>query len=135
MRFDTLRCALVGTLLSFVSVTSGCDKKDAPTPPAAEGATAEAGKTPEEKPREKAAVKATGITMKLTVNGAESTLVLNDAILAARAEDAGPGIFSCTGAIRRVTLSDFSIGDDPAKKGELFSAGAEPTVSSSLSPT
>ena len=65
--------------------------------------------------------------MTLTVNGKTTTLELSNSIVAARPPESGLAAWACVPATGTARVVDFSIGDDPARKGELFVAAVERT--------
>lgn len=88
-----------------------------PTPASAAPAPSERAKLPE----------ATGVALTLTRNGTEKALTLSREMVAARPAGSPMAAFSCLAVTGMVTITDFSIGDDPARKGELFSVSVTRT--------
>lgn len=83
---------------------------------------------PDAKPIEDAKpAEATGVALTLTVNGKTTTLELSNSIVAARPPESGLAAWACVPATGTARVVDFSIGDDPARKGELFVAAVERT--------
>jgi hypothetical protein len=66
-----------------------------------------------------------GVEMTVNVGTKSETLTLSEAILTARGQ--GPiAAWSCIPALGTVQITDFLIGDDPKKKGELFVVHVKP---------
>jgi hypothetical protein len=96
------------------------DKSDASQPDAKSGEAT--------KPVEKAKPpEPTGIALTLTVNGKPTTLELSKSILAARPPESKMASWVCELVTGTVLIVDFTIGDDPARVGELFVGGVERT--------
>lgn len=77
---------------------------------------------------------ATGVSITLTVNGKATTRELSTAIIAARPADGPLAAWSCIPRLGKVTVTDFSIGDDPARQGELFVASVASTSIARVEP-
>jgi|GEM_PF-3160919 len=134
MRLGFFRSPLVVASLSLSLVGGACGSKADPSA-APEGTSIPAAKTDlgsqdeavsvakvDAKPKE-----ATGVAFQLTVGGVESSLKLSRADIAARGEGSPMAAFGCMGMTGSVTVTDFTVGDDASKKGEVFSAGVTKT--------
>lgn len=128
MRSSILVVSLTSLLLAPLAA---CDDKasesgDAPAKAAAPSATPGAQPSPAANDApSKVPDTFTGVSVELKIGDQSETLALSEASLAARGE--GPmALFSCEPATGRVGITDFGIGDDASRKGELFVFGLSP---------
>jgi hypothetical protein len=126
MRSSILVISLASLLLAPLAACDdkGSESGDAPTKAAAPSAAPEAKPSPAAAPS-KVPDSFTGVSVELKIGDRSETLALSDASLAARGE--GPmAVFSCEPATGHVGITDFGIGDDASRKGELFVVGLAP---------
>jgi hypothetical protein len=126
---------LAVAILVFVAACS--KKSDDGGPSAAVGTRATPSKSDEAAERtagRQAVAEPTGVSFEGTLGDAPFSLSLTTALVEARPKGSSLAVWSCIPAMGKASVTDFTIGDDPKRKGEIFVASVAQDGFSRLEP-